>query len=397
MPEYHERIRTERKAAAERGKQPRIVRRRKEPHGPEYTPDEKETWKDRYQQNRERGLTPAQAGKANARTRRAIFRTRRLQKMAAQVKDAGGKALTLITSAAQTVAGTVIARAPRTSPEETTEPAAAQPGIIDRVYTALYGTPEEQEREAIRERLEQRGRVASVAGGLDVGRQPRLEVLADRDGAVLAALLANPEAAVLQIAPLEAHDRADPRARVDQRAEEGAIAQPDERAGVDGGEQRPGLLDAHLGRAPVDHPVLAARDGGERIQKHRVALHQPGAELPARGQDLVLARGTAGELLEEAAGHPRRHTGELDVLLVDPGQEPADGARVGAARVRIRDTRGECQRSPERAPFSTVRRPQHVGGQDWASSARASLDERARRRRQGREPREAGAERSDAP
>ena len=56
-----------------------------------------------------------------------------------------------------------------------------------------------------------------------------------------------------------------------------------------------------------------------------------------------------------------------------------------------------CQRSPERASFSTVRRPQHVGGQDWASSARASLDERARSRRQGREPREAGVERSDAP
>ena len=29
---------------------------------------------------------------------------------------------------------------------------------------------------------------------------------------------------------------------------------------------------------------------------------------------------------------------------------------------------------------------QHVGGQDWASSASASLDERARRRRQGRKP-----------
>ena len=54
------------------------------------------------------------------------------------------------------------------------------------------------------------------------------------------------------------------------------------------------------------------------------------------------------------------------------------------------DSSPGCQRSLERASFWTVRRPQHVGGQDWASSARASLDERARSRRQGREPREAG-------
>ena len=37
------------------------------------------------------------------------------------------------------------------------------------------------------------------------------------------------------------------------------------------------------------------------------------------------------------------------------------------------------------------------GVYEWASSARASLDERARSRRQGRQPRGAGAERSDAP
>ena len=56
---------------------------------------------------------------------------------------------------------------------------------------------------------------------------------------------------------------------------------------------------------------------------------------------------------------------------------------VHVSRLRVR-----FQRSPERASFWTVRRPQHVGGQDWASSARASLDERARSRRQGRERRD---------
>ena len=71
--------------------------------------------------------------------------------------------------------------------------------------------------------------------------------------------------------------------------------------------------------------------------------------------------------------------------------QPMGAGPVGAAPM------GDCQRSSERASFWTVRRPQHVRGQDWASSARASLDERARSRRQGREPREAGAERSDAP
>ena len=66
------------------------------------------------------------------------------------------------------------------------------------------------------------------------------------------------------------------------------------------------------------------------------------------------------------------------------GAESSDSAPLRSSR---------CQRSPERASFWTVRRPQ----QDLASSARASLDERARSRGQGLEPGEAGAERSDAP
>ena len=59
------------------------------------------------------------------------------------------------------------------------------------------------------------------------------------------------------------------------------------------------------------------------------------------------------------------------------------------------------------APLSTVIRNGVIldrtstttcrGAYEWASSARASLDERARSRRQGRQPRRAGAERSDAP
>ena len=56
-----------------------------------------------------------------------------------------------------------------------------------------------------------------------------------------------------------------------------------------------------------------------------------------------------------------------------------------------------CQRALGNDRFWTEGRPQHVGAYGLASSARASLDERARSRRQGRKPREAGAERSEAP
>ena len=102
VPEYHPRIRAERQAAIARGEKPRVVRRRKEPKAPTYTADEKETWRERYETNKQ--LTAGEARKANARTRRAIFRARQLREAAAQVRAAGGKALELFTRVAQTLA-----------------------------------------------------------------------------------------------------------------------------------------------------------------------------------------------------------------------------------------------------------------------------------------------------
>ena len=56
-----------------------------------------------------------------------------------------------------------------------------------------------------------------------------------------------------------------------------------------------------------------------------------------------------------------------------------------------------CQRALRNAPFRTGHRPQHVGGHVCCAVGRGQSGERARSRRQGRQPREAGAERSDAP
>ena len=86
----------------------------------------------------------------------------------------------------------------------------------------------------------------------------------------------------------------------------------------------------------------------------------------------------------------------------DPGRRT-----TSEASTRLRAVADGCPIAASSGSLSTVagkrviwtgRRPQHVGGSmTWVSSAGNSLDERARSMRQGRQPRGAGAERSDAP
>ena len=129
-----------------------------------------------------------------------------------------------------------------------------------------------------------------------------------------------------------------------------------------------------------------------------------GRDKTYRALDGPRCRRAAGGAAEGGTG--RREVvgnGLIDMLL--DFMRPFVSEETAAVEAAMRRERrwlypvehSACQQSPERASFWTVRRPQHVGGQDWASSARASLEERARSRRQGRKPREAGAERSNAP
>ena len=88
---------------------------------------------------------------------------------------------------------------------------------------------------------------------------------------------------------------------------------------------------------------------------------------------------------------PRSRTGDLCRVPLQLGQfAPSVPSPLIGGRGRNDDSArstaeltGDCQRSLKRAGLSTVRRPQYVGSQDWASSAKPGLDERARSRRQG--------------
>jgi hypothetical protein len=74
--------------------------------------------------------------------------------------------------------------------------------------------------------------------------------------------------------------RSDAGAGVGEHAEHGAIAQPNHVVGVDRVEQLARLLDGELGGFTFGHAVFEAAHGSERIEGHRVTLHQGGQKLP---------------------------------------------------------------------------------------------------------------------
>ena len=110
---------------------------------------------------------------------------------------------------------------------------------------------------------------------------------------------------------------------------------------VEGGEQVPGLRDGELGGLAVQHGVLPAPHGGERVQSHGMADDQGIEEMTQGGQGLVLGGAVAGELVDEAAGEAGRDLAELEVLVLAPGEETANDAGVGAAGVGVGDAGGE--------------------------------------------------------
>ena len=130
--------------------------------------------------------------------------------------------------------------------------------------------------------------------------------------------------------------------------------------------------------------------------------------LPSLACDFFKLTGTEGPGTGESLAQFPIRAG--DHVLADRGYSTARGirhvvdaggrliVRVNTGSLPLCTTAGRpCQRALGNDRFWTEGRPQHVGAYGLASSARASLDERARSRRQGRKPREAGAERSEAP
>ena len=87
--------------------------------------------------------------------------------------------------------------------------------------------------------------------------------------------------------------------------------------------------------------MLPAADGLEGIERDGVPGDQGVEEMPQGGQGLGLGGAVAGELVEEATGEAGRNLGDLEALLLAPGEEVADDAGVGSAGVEIGGPGGE--------------------------------------------------------
>ena len=182
-------------------------------------------------------------------------------------------------------------------------------------------------------------------GRLQVGPEPAVEVVADGDLPLLASLFPEPEdplgPLVLQVLSPQTRHRSDPGPGIGEGAEQGPIAEAHDVGGVDRVEQIPGLLDGEPGSLAVGGVVLAAADRLKGFQGGGVAGHQGIEEVPEGGQGLVLGRAVAGEFVDEPAGQAGRNLGNLEVLLLTPGEEAPHDAGVGAAGVGIGDAGGE--------------------------------------------------------
>ena len=195
-----------------------------------------------------------------------------------------------------------------------------------------------------------RNRGVSLGSAVDPGRlqvrlEPAIEVVADGDLALLAALFPEPQdalgALVLEVPAAEPGEGADTGPGVGEGSQEGAVAEADDVGEVDGGEQVPGLLDGELGGLAVHDGVLPPPHGGERVQSHGMADDQGVEEMPQRRQRQILGGVRSGNLLNEAPGQPRRDLTQLDSLFLAPGEEAANDAGVGAAGVGVGDAGGE--------------------------------------------------------
>ena len=187
--------------------------------------------------------------------------------------------------------------------------------------------------------------VGRDAGRLQIRHEPAVEVVADGDLALLSSLFPEPQdalgALVLEVAAAEPGEGADPGPGVGEGSEEGAVAEADDVGEVEGGEEVAGLLDGEFGGLAVDHGVLLAPHGGERVQRHGMASHQGIEEMAQGGQGLVLGGAIAGEVVKEAAGAAGGDLAKREVLVLAPGEEAANEAGVGAAGMGVRDTGGE--------------------------------------------------------
>lgn len=107
------------------------------------------------------------------------------------------------------------------------------------------------------------------AGSGNISVHIGLGVVVGRHVVALAALLVKAEppafAVLVVIIDLHTHDGAHAGEGVAHQADNGAIAQADDRIRLDGIEQSPGLVRFERGSLAARHHVLGAADGGGRV------------------------------------------------------------------------------------------------------------------------------------
>ena len=200
-------------------------------------------------------------------------------------------------------------------------PAALQPALEHQLHGERRHRPIGQRTGAALPGPIQRrglGRVLKPSP-LEVGRDPLVEIVTHRDLPRLAPFfrkLQRPVVAVVsQVLHPEPADGPDPGAGVDEGPEDRPVPKPVHVASFDGGEELPGLVDGHLGRAALPERVAHPPDRLKRIQDRRVPGHQGIEEVAQRREGLVLGRRAVGELVQEPAGQAGGDLVQLQPLV----------------------------------------------------------------------------------
>lgn len=157
-------------------------------------------------------------------------------------------------------------------------------------------------------------------------------------------------------------DRADAGKRVRHHAEQGAIAQPEQRAGGDAFQEIAHFVAREHGRFAAFDGMLGAADGMRRVGREHLAGDQPVEEHADRGEVLLDGRPRArlaGFLHPSGDMHGLHVSEVVEAVAPAPGRELARGLKVGAAGMVVGDVGGE--ELPEAALRAGIREEKRGG------------------------------------
>ena len=194
------------------------------------------------------------------------------------------------------------------------------------------------------------GGLAGVAdaGGGEIFIEELFELVMRRHIVALAAFLvqAQPPALAGGVIVLDLHgdDGTDAREGIGHHADERAIAQADERRGIEAFEQPAGLVFGQHRRLAALDDMLGPTHRVRRIDGQNLADDQPVEQHADCSEVQLYRRLGRGRLQHLYIGGDVNglDIGELaDLMLLDPGKEMARGPVIGHARVLVADRGGE--------------------------------------------------------